>query len=495
MKAFMSRWFGGAAPPEKKQRRQREVRFAAAQQGRLGPRIFGGLSINQELQRDLATIKAQSKRAGNDDGYVVKFLNMCETHVVGPDGFTMYVNAEDARGNQDAAASTAVQKAFERWGKKGVCDTTGQYSWIDIQNMFIRTVAEGGEILVRYVDGFPNEFGFALQLIDCDMLQTGYNRDLADGNRIRMGVELDDYDRPQAVHILTRHPGDTSYLHGSTQYQRIPVSEIALSFMPFRLHQVRGVPWAHAALLEMHHLTGYREAELTGARIAASKMLAYEPDPDLESDDALVQQDFIEEVDPGMSVIAPPGYQIKTLDFKTDGNNFGSYIKHGMRGAASGLDVSYNNLANDLEGVNFSSLRQAVLEDRDGWKKRQRWMRETLLEPVFSRWLRMALLSGMVQGYGLRHLEQLDRPKFQGRRWPWVDPLKDEQANTEGIDNLTRSPLDIIREQGKQPEQVANDLVMWEAMIEQVRAKRAKYGPNQQQNSNKGESNAEDGND
>jgi len=107
----------------------------------------------------------------------------------------------------------------------------------------------------------------------------------------------------------------------------------------------------------------------------------------------------------------------------------------------------------------------------------------------------MALLSGKVQGYGLRHLNQLDHPKFQGRRWPWVDPLKDEQANSEGMDNLTRSPFDIIREQGKQPEQVAEDLVKWEEMIEQVRAKRAKYGPNQQQNSNKGESNAEDGND
>lgn len=63
------------------------------------------------------------------------------------------------------------------------------------------------------------------------------------------------------------------------------------------------------------------------------------------------------------------------------------------------------------------------------------------------------------------------------------------------MNNFTRSPLEIIREQGKQPEQVADDLVKWEGMIEQARAKRAKYGPNQQQHSNKGESNAEDGND
>ena len=459
--------------------KQQQKRFAVARQTNTGPRTFGGvLSINAELRRDLAAIKAQSRRAGNDDGYVGRYLNMCETHIIGPDGFTMWSEVRLPDGSKDTVANAAVESAFTAWAEKGQCDVTGQYSWIDIQNMFVRTVAESGEILVRYVEGFPNRFGFALQLLDCDLLPISYNNDLANGNRIRMGVEFDDYDRPVAYHLLSRHPGDESYFYGSTQYQRIPAEQITLSFMPFRLHQARGLPWAHAALLELHHLYGYREAELVGARIAASKMLAYVPDAEMSSEDAMAGE-VIEEVEPGQSVVAPPGYDIKALDFNTSGDNFGAYTKFGLRGATSGLDVSYNTVANDLEGVNFSSLRQAVLEDRDGWKRRQRWVRENLLQPVFKRWLLMALLSGAVTGFGVRHYDKLNRARFQGRRWDWIDPLKDEQASSEGISNGTRSPFEIMRESGSNPDNVLADLMDFSRRMEPILAIRAKYAGNQ----------------
>lgn len=456
-----------------------QQRFAVARQTNTGPRLFGGvLSINAELRRDLAAIKAQSRRAGNDDGYVVRYLSMCETHIIGPDGFTMWSEVRLPDNSKDTVANLAVESAFKAWGEKGQCDVTGQYSWIDIQNMFVRTVAEVGEILIRYVEGFPNRFGFALQLLDCDLLPIQYNRDLPGGNRIRMGVEFDDFDRPVAYHLLTRHPGEESYYHGSTQYQRIPAAQISHSYLPFRLHQARGLPWPHASLLELHHMYGYREAELVGARIAASKMLAYVPDADMNSEDAM-EGEVIEEVEPGQSVVAPPGYDIKALDFNTSGENFGAFTKFGLRGATSGLDVSYNTVANDLEGVNFSSLRSAVIEDRDGWKKRQRWVRENLLEPVFKRWLLLALLSGEVAGFGVRHYDKLNKARFQGRRWEWIDPLKDEQASTEGINNGTRSPFDIMRESGANPDHVLADQMDFARAMEPVMALRAKHAGNQ----------------
>ena len=450
-------------------------RFALAKQGLTGPRLGGmSLSINEELRRDLSVIKAQSRRAGNDDGYVVKFLSMCETHIVGPEGFAFQSKAKSFGGqSDDKAANDLIEEHFENWGKKGACDVTGRYSWQDIQTLFIRTVAEDGEILVRFVEGFPNQYGFALQLLDSAHLDINYNRELKDGLRIRMGVELDGWDRPVAYHILTHHPGDRVYFYGNTRYERIPASEMLLAFLPFRVGQCRGVPWAHAALLEMHHLHGYREAELTGARVAASKMLAYEPDSDVEPEDEDDEPDFVEEVEPGMAVVVPYGYTLKELNFNQSGSNFAAYMKKGKRGAASGLDVSYNTLGNDGEGISFSSLRQFVLEDRDGWKKKQRWMRQELCDLVKSKWLRMSLLSNAIPGLRFSELKRLDNHRFQGRRWDWVDPLKDEKANTEAINNMTKSPLQIIRERGEDPETVINELLEFENMVAQVRKQRA----------------------
>ncbi|WP_051560188.1 phage portal protein [Marinobacterium jannaschii] len=447
------------------------VRFAVAQQGRHGPQLGGvPLSVNEELRRDLGAIKQQSRRAGNDDGYVTKFLSMCQTHIVGPEGFGFQSAAMLSDGRKDKRANGLIEQAFKRWGRRGVCDVTGQYSWRGIQEMVVKSVAEDGEVLIRLVRGADNGFGFAVQLLDSAHLDINYNRELKNGNRVRMGVEFDDWGRPVAYHILTNHPGDRAYFYGNTRYERIPASDMLLVYLPYRVGQARGVPWAHAALLEMHHLYGYREAELTGARVAASKMFAYEPDSDVEpEEDDESEEDFVEEVEPGMGIVVPYGYSIKEMNFQHPGGNFGAFMKEGKRGAASGLDVNYNTLANDLEGVNFSSLRQAVLEDRDGWKRRQSWLREWVLEPVFVAWLEMALLSGAIGDLRFSHYERLNAPVFQGRRWEWVDPLKDEKANTEAINNLTKSPLKIIRERGEDPETVINEILEFEEMVASIR--------------------------
>jgi capsid protein len=45
-----------------------------------------------------------------------------------------------------------------------------------------------------------------------------------------------------------------------------------------------------------------------------------------------------------------------------------------LRGAANGAGVSYNALANDLENVNYSSIRAGVQEDQAHWKTLQQFM-------------------------------------------------------------------------------------------------------------------------
>jgi len=54
------------------------------------------------------------------------------------------------------------EEGFKAWSKKGICEVTGKYSFRDIQNLVITSIARDGEVLVRYVRGADNEFGFAL---------------------------------------------------------------------------------------------------------------------------------------------------------------------------------------------------------------------------------------------------------------------------------------------------------------------------------------------
>ena len=142
-----------------------------------------------------------------------------------------------------------------------------------------------------------------------------------------------------------------------------------------------------------------------------------------------------------------------------------------LRGIAAGFGVLYNNLANDLEGVNFSSIRQGTLDEREHWKEMQEWLIETLVQPVFEAWLPRALLGGHIKIKGrplsAANIDAYGDVAWQPRRWAWIDPQADIQAAVTAKNNLLDSPGRIIREQGRDPSSVWQEIA---ADIEEMKA-------------------------
>jgi lambda family phage portal protein len=124
------------------------------------------------------------------------------------------------------------------------------------------------------------------------------------------------------------------------------------------------------------------------------------------------------------------------------------FVKQVIRALASGLEVSYNSLSSDLEAVNFSSIRSGTLEERDNWKAVQGWFIEDCCEQIWLPWLEMAVMTQQLP-YSIYDLGRLNACKWQGRSWSWVDPLKDQKANSEGIATGLSTRTDIANEQGK----------------------------------------------
>src|SRR5690606_28131312 len=128
----------------------------------------------------------------------------------------------------------------------------------------------------------------------------------------------------------------------------------------------------------------------------------------------------------------PAGAKIAEWNPNYPNGEFAVFNKAMLRGAAAGMGVLYNNLAGDLEGVNFSSIRQGTLDERDHWKDLQQWLIETLMQEIFDEWLPRALLAGRIKVRGKSlPAERLDSYKevtWQGRRWQWIDPRADVQA-------------------------------------------------------------------
>jgi len=450
-------------PPVRTQQRN----YAAAQVNRLTQGwSTTSASANSDIHRSLDAVRARSRKLANDDEYVKFWLSKVTTNVIGPTGFRFQARVYDVPGKPDRAANDAIESAWDRFCKKGVCDVSGRSSMTGLQQLAIKAAARDGEILGQFVRGKDagNVFGLAIQMLDADRLDTSFNRTAERGiNAIRMGVEINAYGRPVAYHLRGAHPGETYQTNTGYQYatrERILAEDIIHEFVSDRPEQVRGMPWAHAAMIRLNNLGGYEEAAVIAARVGASKMGFFTtPDGQAEVVSTGVDADGTDspglsmDADPGVFQSLPEGVAFTPFDPDYPAAMYADFVKANLRGIASGLGVAYHSLANDLEGVSFSSIRSGTLEERDAWMLIQTWFAESFLDRIQAEFIRTALAFGQIKlpngsTLPLAKIDKFAAHTWQGRRWEWVDPLKDIEADVAAINAGLKSPQSVAAKMG-----------------------------------------------
>jgi lambda family phage portal protein len=409
--------------------------------------------VNADLQRGLTKLRARSRDLEQNNDYARKFLSMVETNVVGHSGFSLFVEPKRPDGSIDRFDAATIERAFWKWAAE--CEVTG-LSFVELQRLFIRTVARDGEVLVREVS--RGTFGYQLQLIDPQRLDELYNDDLPAG-KVRMGVEYDSIGVVQAYWLNDDDTADPKGVSSQRRRVRVPASECRLYFTRSSIGQLRGVPMMASAMLRLQMLGGYEEAAVVAARVGAAKLgVIKTPDGDVSSLGEPSGQDVLIDGDPGSFVNLPPGSDLQSWNPDYPHAQFGDFVRACLRGISSGLGVSYATLANDLENVNYSSIRAGVLEEREVWKGLQNWMMDAFLVPMFGKWLRYALTSGQLDPLPASRYEKFSAHRWQGRRWDWVDPEKDMNANILAIKHGLKSRTEIVAEQGRDLADVWQDL-------------------------------------
>jgi len=460
--------------------------YAAAQVNRLTEGwTTTSLSANGDVHASLDTLRARSRQLGRDNEYVKRYLGLVATNIIGSAGFNMQARVYDTNGKPDAGANGAIEQAFAKWSARGVCDVAGRCSLRDISRQAILAAARDGEFLIRIVRGTAaaNPHQIALQLLDIDRLDTSLNRPAEGGrNAIRMGVEHNAFGRAVRYWLRKSHPGESYAAGGDVNTQSahvgIPAEDIVHGYIADRPEQLRGVPWLHAAMVALNDLGGYKAAAIVASRVGAGKM-GFFTTPD-GSVNALADEqanpddpdgDLYMDADPGSFGKLPPGYGFTPFNPDYPSAMFGEFVKANLRGISSGLGVAYHALANDLEGVSFSSIRSGTLEERDQWMMLQEWFIEAFFQPVFTEWLRSALSFGQItlqngSPLPVSKLEKFSGHVFKGRRWEWVDPLRDVQADIEAIRARLKSPQEVAAKMGLDYEDLLVQLKQAEEMQE-----------------------------
>lgn len=413
--------------------------------------------IISRFQRPLV---ARSREQANNNDFMKAYLRLNRLNIVGPQGITFHSQVRGPKGKPDQVARRAIENWFDRWSRRENCDIAGKLSWRAMQAMCVESAARDGEFFLRLIFGkHAGKYGASLQIVDPQRCPIELDRaDLADGAFIKQGIEFNRYGRPVAYYFAEEgaERNSQSYSYSGRAYTRVPAEEVVHGFVAEMPNQKRGLPWMSTGLFRAKQTSAMEDAAVVNARLGASKMGFIQFSEGAEGPEYDADEGLEIDAEPGTFPVLPTGAEFKEFSPQYPQGEFAPFIKQMNRSFAAGGGVSYHSLSQDLEGVNFSSIRHGTLDERETYKERQEWLRECLCDPVFEAVFTRALLGGHIvteTGRTLR-ADQIDaymERKWQPRRWQWIDPRADVEAAERWKNNLLASPSKLIREQGEDP--------------------------------------------
>jgi len=414
------------------------------------------------IRRNQRALVARSREQLFNNDYFKAYSRLCRQNIVGAAGIVFQSKARTARGKTDERAKSAIERAFRDWSRRENCDVAGRMSWRAIQNHCVNAMVTDGEFMLRKLVGSEfGKYGFQLQVLDPIRCPVEYDRnDLRGGAFIRHGIEFNAYGKAVAYHFIDHgaKDSDQGYSWGGRHFVRIPADEIVHDFLVEIAGQKRGLPWLSTGLFRLKQMGAFEDAAIVNARIGAAKLGVIEFAEGAGPECNELDDDELPEIsaDPGTFQVLPNGAKLNKFDPTYPSGEFSVFMKQCLRSISAGGGVSYHNLAQDLEGVNFSSIRQGTLDEREHFKELQEHLIDGLSRPVTLAWLEQALLrSKIVADNGTplpaANIDRYSDCEFQGRRWEWIDPNADMKAAEGRKNNLLASPGELIRESGRDP--------------------------------------------
>lgn len=351
---------------------------------------------------------------------------------------------------------TKIQETWNRWTDEA--DIDGHYDFYGLQLLVAQTLMQAGEVLIRIIPQKLNStrsVPLRVQVLEPDFLVDDVNKTLDNGNKLNMGVEFNSQGKRVAYHLYKSHPGESDSINvGSI---RVPAQDILHIYRVDRPGQIRGVPWLSSVLLKLRELDQYEDAELVRKKSAALFAgFITEPVTDFGFNSKKEPKEPELELEPGVMKRLAPGESVEFSEPSDLGGSYEVWIMQQLRGVATGMGITYEQLTGDLRGVNYSSIRAGLIEFRRHIESLQHHIIiHQLCRPVALKWIELAVLSGalIIPDY-FKAPEKYQNINWQPPGWDWVDPLKDVQAEILAMEHHLKARQDVIAKHGMDVEDV-----------------------------------------
>lgn len=473
MGAALDRAIGVFSPATEQRRLLRRVwnvnyersQYAAAKVSRLGGNWTPvNESPNEVIAASLPQLRARVRQLVRDFPYFARAVRVLTDLTVG-NGHQFQARIKGRDGKPDQRLNDEIEERWSRFVEEA--DITGQQTLHELSRLAKRQDVECGEFLLVYVHDGPR---LRLQMYEPDWLSDLVER-AQGGNEIEQGVEYDPRSgRPVAYHLSA--PWTAGGVSRPYRALRLPAEDVLHRFEVLRPGQMRGVSILVSAILLAHDLGEFLDAELDAAKAAASwvgyvKSNQWGQRQKLHGvkKDSLTGKPF-ENVRNAMLEWLGPQDEMKLF---THDRPSGLDVAHKviLRALAVVAGLSYEFISGDYDKVSYSNVRGIRIDLNNQMTPHKARHDRDFYSPIYQRWLDNEVLSG-----GL-HI-----PDYFRRRWYYqrahefippvledVDPLRTSKAHNDEINSYTRSPQEVIRARGGDPDTVLGDIAAWRKKV------------------------------
>lgn len=446
-------------------------------------------SANADALTGIYISRGRHRTLENDDATMSGILRSVRSNVVGDDPFRLEMAVKKPGSNPvefEDEINARIEEAWKEAGKPKNCTVRKDMSRLEMYLTLITAAKRDGSVLIRHHRMFPfNQSRYAVELIENDRLQESYVGKSDEGNLIEFSIERHPkFKFPIYYWILSRHPGDVFPYAGSTSNvwrERVSADDI-IHFNNFRprAEQDIGVPCYNPIIQHLHLNRQFDRAHVSAAVWSAAKpffiiqkyptgmQMPGDPSPffnqvnidgqagqgaatgsiaNQRGDGRGGGKDILKQVQPATGEKLDMGLEPYLVDPKFPNEAAESFKKTNGQLTAVGSGLSYAGVTGDYEKMSFSVARSAQIPERDNYKIDQQLMIVNFVEQHFNVWLKCELLYGTLMDLPFSRYEEFCKAaKFNPKRWPYIQPVQDAEADSIALELRVKTHQDILNE-------------------------------------------------
>jgi capsid protein len=455
-----------------------ENRYRAGDDTRFSRDMSGsvntGTSADWHYQQEWRFFRAMevARSIDRDDPVVPQAVSRLIKNLL-QDGFTL----DPKTGNDDVDAH--IKDRWNFWGKEpDLCDYAGEHAFKEQSELALRhTMIDGDHFVLPLSSG-------RLQSVEAHRCRTPHGIDGPERILTVHGITLDENRRRQKFHFTQ---DDISMYHTPMHGDMITVDardrdgnrQVFQTYHPLRMSQSRGVTRLRTIIEYCGLLDDTVFAKLVQQQSVSVFGLIRERDmsgnfPSIDQEDMVYQDQ--ETCEPGetrpMRDIAAgtwyttyPGETIKPWSPNVPNPTFDDQVKRIIEMIGANLDMPYTMMTMDASSGSFSSHRGSHDQAKLAFRCVQAWWARMYHQPTYMWKMRQWLTPGGDEFDPLLYTMwrsgrvNIFNHEWVYPSWPYLEPLKDIQADVLETRSAQNSPRRVQARRGRDREVISTEIV------------------------------------